>query len=123
MHSELKKTTIHKVKRKIRIRKRLKADANRHRLSVFKTNKNLFAQLIDDINSKTVASISNISKEIKGTELAKVNTKTAHELGAKLAELALKKKVDSAVFDRGSNKYHGLLAAFAEGARAKGLKI
>ncbi len=110
--------TIKKLRRRNRIRAKIKGDAKRPRLSVFKSNRTIYAQLIDDTIGKTLVSAS--AKEIKG----KVNkTSASFELGKLLASKALLKKIEQVVFDRAGNKYHGRIKALADGARQAGLKF
>lgn len=117
-----KQLLTRKERRKLRTRSKITGTANRPRLSVFRSNRHIFAQLIDDAQGKTLAAVSekDITKEenkkIKKTEIAKL-------MGKILAEKALKVKIGQALFDRGSYKYHGRVKALAEGAREGGLKI
>jgi len=117
MNKEKIKTTK-KLRRRNRIRAKIKGDAERPRLSVFKSNREIYAQLIDDVKGKTLVSAS--AKEIK--EQAN-KTATSFELGKLLAEKAAAKKIVQVVYDRGGNKYHGRIKALAEGARQAGLKF
>ena len=91
------------------------------RLAVFKSNKHIYCQLIDDTNSKTLAAASDIS--IKKDKQKNTNVKEAEKLGAEIAKKAQDLKIDKVVFDRGGFKYHGLIKAVAEGARKAGLKF
>jgi large subunit ribosomal protein L18 len=106
-------------RRKIRVRARISGTASRPRLSVFRSNTGFYAQLIDDVNGKTLIAVSPklLTKKIAG----KINQSL--ELGKMLAESAKKAGIESAVFDRGSYRYHGRVKAFADGAREGGLKI
>ncbi|MFA6097803.1 MAG: 50S ribosomal protein L18 [Candidatus Paceibacterota bacterium] len=116
--------TSEKAKRKARIRRhnrvRAKVAGTKEvpRLSVFRSNKGFFIQLIDDNEGKTLASVD--SKEIKE---AKKKTDAAKEGGKLIAKKAIEKKITKAVFDRGGYKYHGRIKAVAEGAREGGLKF
>ena len=116
--------TSEKAKRKARIRRhnrvRAKVAGTKEvpRLSVFRSNRGFFIQLIDDNEGKTLASVD--SKEIKEV---KKKTDTAKEGGKLIAKKALEKKITKAVFDRGGYKYHGRIKAVAEGAREGGLKF
>lgn len=105
-------------KRSLRVRKRLRG--KHPRLLVLKTNQHIHVQLIDDEQQKTIASTSTATKEFRGS---KRNKESALKLGAKIAELSLAKDVTTVVFDRGCQKYHGILAALADGARSGGLKF
>ncbi len=112
------KTTLEtRARRKTRTRGKINGSASRPRLSVFRSNKRIFLQLIDDINMKTLVSSQDIG-EGKGNK-----TQRAKEAGKKLAESALSKKITKAVFDKGSYLYHGRVKAAADGAREGGLKF
>ncbi len=112
------------IRRKIRIRAKIKGTAQRPRLSVFRSNKHIFLQLIDDEKNKTLVSTSDIlPKAGKKSKTKIVKTKSAFEAGKILAELAKKKKITSVIFDRGGYAYHGRIKAAAEGAREGGLKF
>ncbi len=114
----LRKTNIQR--RKLRVRKKISGTGEKPRISVFRTNKHIYAQLIDDIKGKTLASVSTeIEKDLKG----KTKTEVALEAGKVFAAKAVEKKVKEAVFDRNGYKYHGRVKAFAEGVREGGLKI
>ena len=115
-----KSRPINRSKRALRVRRTLRGTAAKPRLCVVKSNKHLQAQLIDDDKGVTIAGISTCSKEMAG---AKKNRETARKLGERMAEMAKAKKVETVVFDRGPNKYHGLLAELAEGARSGGLRF
>ena len=110
-----------RLKRKRRISFRVKGTADRPRLAVFRSNKALYAQVIDDDAGKTLLSLATNSKDLKG----KIgNTKEgAHSLGESLAKKVLAANVDKVVFDRAGYLYHGKVKAFADGARAGGLKF
>ena len=101
------------------IRKRMEGTADRPRLSVFRSNKEIYAQLIDDVNGVTLLSASSREKEVgKGT-----NVEVATAVGKLVAEKALKAGIDTVTFDRGGYLYHGRIQSLAEGARAAGLKF
>ena len=107
-----------------RVRARIMGTAQRPRLSVFRSNKHIFLQLIDDEKNKTLVSKSDILlKRGKKTKTKIVKTKSAFEAGKILAELAKKKKITSVIFDRGGYAYHGRIKAAADGAREGGLKF
>ena len=99
-----------------RIRKSITGTAERPRLSVFRSLKHISAQLIDDTTGNTVAAASSIEKEVVGG-----NAEGAKQVGLKLAERAKAKGIDAIVFDRGGFRYHGRVAALADGAREGGL--
>ncbi|NGX57058.1 MAG: 50S ribosomal protein L18 [Candidatus Anoxychlamydiales bacterium] len=119
MESEIIKRNISRKRRKLRVSKKLRGDINKPRMSVTKTNKHLFVQLIDDENGKTLLSVGTYSKDVK----LKKSKDAAIKLGQKIAEMAKSKKIRSVIFDRGRLKYHGIIAEFADSARKAGLII
>tara|TARA_B100000886_G_scaffold332325_1_gene284914 strand:- start:6778 stop:7131 length:354 start_codon:yes stop_codon:yes gene_type:complete len=111
-----------KDKRKLRNRKKLKAvNANRYRVSVSKSLNNLFAQIIDDKQKKTLVSASSIEKEIKAKKVKKMEKSSV--IGEVLAKRAKEKNITEVYFDRGGYKYHGRVKTFAETLRKNGLKF
>jgi large subunit ribosomal protein L18 len=120
--SQLHRNRVRK-KRAMRVRQRVRGNRETPRLSVFKSVKHLYVQLIDDEQSETLASASTLSKELRQTEYNRKNKESAKRLGLKIAELAKGKNVEKVVFDRGRFKYHGLIAAIADGAREGGLQL
>ena len=113
---------ITKEQKRLRIRRGIRAKVNgtaaRPRLSVFKSNKGIYAQLIDDVNGHTL--VASASSEV-GNDNA--NIAISKEVGKKLAEKAKGTGIDAVVFDRGGYPYHGKVKALAEGAREGGLKF
>lgn len=107
-----------KIRRETRIRSKIKGTKERPRLSVFRSTKFFYGQLIDDEKNVTLLGVSekHLGDKKKGVKVEK-----AKQLGLVLAQLASKKKITSVVFDKGSYKYHGRVKAFAEGAREGGL--
>jgi len=104
---------------RFRIRKTISGSATKPRLSVFRSNKEIYAQLIDDVNGVTILAASSREKEIgKGT-----NIEVATAVGKLAAEKALKAGISEVTFDRGGYLYHGRIKSLAEGARAAGLKF
>ena len=104
---------------RFRIRKTVSGTATNPRLSVFRSNKEIYAQLIDDVNGVTLLAASSREKEIgKGT-----NVEVATAVGKLVAEKALKAGIEVVTFDRGGYLYHGRIKSLAEGARAAGLKF
>ena len=102
-----------------RIRKTISGTATNPRLSVFRSNKEIYAQLIDDVNGVTLLAASSREKEVgKGT-----NVEVATAVGKLVAEKALKAGIETVTFDRGGYLYHGRIQSLAEGARAAGLKF
>jgi len=105
-----------------RVRAKIKGTSRIPRLYVFRSNKHIYAQLIDDEKGKTLLSVSD--REIKRkAKSEKRKTASAHEVGQILAKKALEKKFEKIVFDRGGYKYHGRIKALADGAREGGLKF
>ncbi len=120
MHNEIKNNRKRKYNRALRVRKKVRGSSSKPRLSVVKSNKHLYAQLVDDVNGKTLGSVSTLSKEVKNTD-AKKNKETAKKLGELIAAIAKDKNINEVVFDRGPFKYHGILAELANAARENGL--
>ncbi len=106
---------------RFRIRKTVSGTPMRPRLAVFRSNKEIYAQIIDDVNGKTIVAASSRDKNI---DTAKVNkTEAAKLVGQAIAEKALKAGIETISFDRGGNLYHGRVKSLAEGAREGGLKF
>lgn len=115
-----------RVRRHHRVRARIKGTASRPRLSVFRSNKHIYLQLIDDEKGKTIVSISDFEAKADQSKSAKrpkkvKKTESAFNVGKALAEMAKKKKIKNVIFDRGGYAYHGRVKAAAEGAREGGL--
>ena len=108
-------------KRKIKNRKKLKSVSERYRVSIFRSLKNIFAQIIDDKEKKTLVSVSSIEKEIKANK--KKKSETSILLGEILAKRAVEKKITKVYFDRGAYKYHGRIKMFADSLRKNGLEF
>jgi large subunit ribosomal protein L18 len=104
---------------KLGVRNKISGTKERPRMSVFRSNKGLFVQVIDDVNGTTIASAS--TKELG--EKAKLNQENSKNVGKKIAEKALASGVQSIVFDRNGYLYHGNIKALADGAREGGLKF
>ena len=119
----LKKIKQRKERKIKRVRKNLFGTTEKPRLSVFKSLNHIYAQVIDDTQSKTLVSASTLSKEIVD-ELGKAKTKVEKSkiVGTLVAKLAAEQKVEKVVFDRGVNKYHGRVQAVADGARTDGCR-
>jgi len=110
------------VKRRLRVRNRLRKNAaGRARLSVHRSNKNIHAQLIDDVNGVTLASASSMEKDLG--VVGKNNVEAATKIGTVIAERAKKAKVSECYFDRGGFLFHGKVKALADAAREGGLKF
>lgn len=118
----IKRTAVQGQRRKFRVRNRIVRDAHgRPRLSVFRSNKHMYAQIIDDAAGRTLVSASSQDSEAAGTDEAGGKVGVAERVGQLIGERALKNGITRVVFDRGSFKYHGRVAALAEGARSAGL--
>jgi len=109
---EQKRQRIH-----LRIRKKLKGSADRPRLAVYRSNKEIYCQLINDLSGETIAAAS--SKDVKSGN----KSERATAVGKAIADIAKKSKIETVVFDRGGYLYHGRVKALAEGARENGLKF
>jgi large subunit ribosomal protein L18 len=111
-------------RRKTRVRKSVRKAANgRPRLSVFRSSKHIYAQVIDDANGHTVAAASSIEKDLRGKLKTGADVGAAVEVGKVLAERALAAGVSQVVFDRGGYIYHGRVKALADAAREGGLSF
>jgi len=111
-----------RLKRKARIRRKLSGTPQRPRLSVYKSLKHIYAQVVDDSSSKTLAFASSLSKELKGNTEGDKKA-DALRVGKLIAEKCKAVNVETVVFDRNGFPYHGRIAAVAEGARKAGLKF
>ena len=109
-----------RLKRHVRVRGKISGTPECPRLNVFRSNANIYAQLIDDVNGVTLVSANTLEKGFEG---ATVNAEAAKKVGLVLAERAKEKGIEVVVFDRGGYVYHGRVAALAEGAREGGLKF
>lgn len=120
-----KNRTGRRLKRHSRIRKKIWGTAERPRLVVFRSLRNLEGQIVNDDTGHTLAGLSTLSQALENFETEKQNVKLeqARAAGLLLAEQATEKGVDTVVFDRGGYRYHGRVMAFAEGAREGGLKF
>ena len=110
-------------RRRFRVRKRLRGTSERPRLSIFRSHRHIFVQLIDDATGKTVASAGSMDKElVKGISYGG-NKDAATAVGKAIAERAKKAGVEACALDRGHCKFHGRVAALAEAAREAGLRF
>ena len=107
-------------RRHMRVRRKISGTAERPRLCVYRSNSNIYVQIIDDVAGNTLVSASTLDKEIK-TKYA--NKEAAKELGTLIAKRAADKKIVDVVFDRGGYIYHGVVKELAEAAREGGLKF
>lgn len=120
----MSKQTVATARRKARVRRAIKAVANgRARLSVHRTGKQIYAQVIDDAKGLTLASASSMDKDIRADIKSGANVEAAAKIGKILAERAIKAGVKEVVFDRGAYMYHGRVKALAEAAREGGLSF
>jgi len=111
-------------RRATRVRRTLRrAQGNRPRLSVFRSSKHIYAQIIDDAKGYTVAAASSIDSELKGSLEKGTNVAAAAEVGKLVAQRALKAGIKDVVFDRGGYIYHGRVKALADAAREAGLNF
>ncbi len=111
-------------RRKTRVRNNIrKSMTSRPRLSVFRSGKHIYAQVIDDAKGVTVAAASTVDKEIRGSKAKNATVAAATEVGKLIAERAKKAGIEQVVFDRGGYRYHGRVKALADAARETGLKF
>jgi len=113
-------TRSQRIKRHSRVRGKISGTAERPRLSVFRSENHIYAQIIDDVAGNTLVSASTVEKSFEGNGS---NCDAAKKIGSVLAERALQKGIEEVVFDRGGYIYHGRVKALAEGAREGGLKF
>ncbi len=111
-------------KRKLRNRLSIKKNiGNKLRLSVFRSNKHIYCQIIDDVKQVTLCSSSTLDEEVRKELKSSSTIEAAEKVGKDIAAKAMKKGYDTVVFDRGGYIYHGRVKSLAEGARSKGLKF
>ena len=113
-------TRAQRQRRHARVRGKISGTPERPRLSVFRSENHIYAQIINDVEGKTLAAASTVEKAFEGNGS---NIEAAKKIGALIAERALKKGIENVVFDRGGYIYHGRVQALAEGAREGGLKF
>jgi len=111
------------LRRRQHVRRRIVGTAERPRLSVFRSSKHIYAQLIDDLKGVTLATVSSLAIEEGGDTPRGSNVKAAAGVGKKLAEAAKSKGIGKAAFDRGHYRYHGRIKALADAAREGGLQF
>ncbi|NLC88084.1 MAG: 50S ribosomal protein L18 [Clostridiaceae bacterium] len=109
-----------RARRHLRVRRKISGTSECPRLCVYRSNKNLFVQIIDDVAGVTLAQASTLDKEVK-TKFA--NIEAAKEVGALIAKRAIEKNITTVVYDRGGYIYHGVVKELAEAAREAGLKF
>lgn len=111
---------LERERRHIRVRRKISGTPECPRLCVFRSNANVYAQVIDDVNKVTLVSASTLDKEVK---TKKSNKEAAKEVGTLVAKRALEKNIKSVVYDRGGYIYHGVVKELAEAAREAGLEF
>lgn len=111
---------LERARRHARVRNKISGTAERPRLCVFRSNTNIYAQIIDDVAGNTLVQASTLDKEI---EIKHANKEAAKELGTLIAKRAADKKIKTVVFDRGGYIYHGVVKELAEAAREGGLEF
>ncbi|MBR5950840.1 MAG: 50S ribosomal protein L18 [Actinomycetaceae bacterium] len=116
-----KNKAIARKRRHFRLRKKIVGTPERPRLVVTRSNRHMFAQVIDDTAGHTLVSASTLEADLRGADASKVEK--SRKVGEKIAERAKAAGIEAVVFDRGGNKYHGRVAAVAEGAREAGLTL
>ena len=109
-----------RIRRHKRVRNKVSGTPECPRLAVFRSNKNISVQLIDDLNAVTIASVSTLDSDIK---TKRANKEAAKEVGTLIAKKALKLEIENVVYDRGGYIYHGVVKEVAEAAREAGLKF
>ena len=111
---------LEKERRHRRVRRKISGTPECPRLCVYRSNSNIYVQVIDDVNGVTLASASTLDKEVK---TKKSNKEAAKEVGTLIAKRAIEKNIKSVVYDRGGNIYHGIVKELAEAAREAGLEF
>lgn len=109
--------------RHARVRKKLSGTPDRPRLSVYKSNTNIYAQLVDDTTGTTLVQASTLDKELRSEDKANANKESAKKVGELIGKRAQEKGITDVVFDRSGYKYHGKVKELADGAREAGLKF
>jgi large subunit ribosomal protein L18 len=123
MADKNKEKTVRLNRRKIGIRKRISGNPERPRLSIFRSGKHIYAQVIDDLAGKTLASVSSLHADVRGDLKHGANIAGAKKVGLAIAERAKSLGVTTVSFDRNGNRYHGRVKALADAAREGGLKF
>jgi large subunit ribosomal protein L18 len=121
VRSHTRATAAGRVRRHLRVRKKVSGSAVRPRLVVNRSSRHIFAQIVDDSAGRTLAAASTLDASIRGAEGDK--TAKARRVGELLAQRAAEAGIEAVVFDRGGYRYHGRIAALADGAREGGLKL
>ncbi len=110
-------------RRKFRIRRKISGTGERPRLTVFRSSSHIYAQVVNDVDGRTIAAASTLSRDLKGTLDSGPKSDAARKVGALIAKMCLAKNVEKVVFDRNGYLYHGRIKALAEAAREAGLKF
>lgn len=116
-------STARRIKRKLSVRKKVSGSPERPRISVFRSAKHIYAQAIDDTTGKTLAAASTLDKELKDAAKGVQKKDAAAKVGELIGRRLKEKGIEAAVFDRNGYRYHGRVAAVADGARQAGLKF
>ncbi|MBI5510006.1 MAG: 50S ribosomal protein L18 [Deltaproteobacteria bacterium] len=122
MSNVSRKKLVGRERRQVRVRKKVFGTAERPRLNVFRSAKHIYAQVINDVDGKTLAAASTLTKAIKATLTGK-KTLRAEQVGAAIATRCKELSIDKVVFDRAGYRYHGRIKAIAEAARKAGLQF
>jgi len=112
-----------RVRKHVRVRKKIAGTAEKPRLSVFRSSRHIYAQIIDDVSGKTLVAASTLDEAIKGKLAYTGNKNAAHEVGKLVGAKAIEKGINQVVFDRGGYLYHGRVQELADGAREAGLEF
>jgi large subunit ribosomal protein L18 len=115
---------VGRAKRHRRVRKKVLGTSHRPRLSVFRSNRHFYSQIIDDVEGKTLVGISSRNEGVRSqVPVSNVTVDFAKQIGMQMGKLAVEKGITQVVFDRSGYRYHGQIKAFAEGAREAGLQF
>lgn len=125
MNNRKKTTRNLRIRRHARVRAQVKGTSERPRLCIFRSNRYIWAQLIDDEAGKTLAQATDWEKSVKGRKekIKETRVMRAERIGQEIGKLATEKKISTFVFDRGGYAYHGRVKGVAEGARKAGIKL
>jgi large subunit ribosomal protein L18 len=114
---------VQRLRRRNHVRRKIVGSVERPRLTVFRSSKHIYAQLIDDLTGQTLAAASSVAPDVKKDVAYGGNIKAAQAVGKRLAEVAKERGISKAAFDRGHYRYHGRVKALADAARAGGLQF
>jgi large subunit ribosomal protein L18 len=117
------KKLIGRERRKLRIRQKISGTPERPRLSVFRSARHIYVQVVDDSTGKTLAAASTLSRDLKAAADEANKTDAAKKVGALIAKICLERKLEKVVFDRNGYMYHGRIKALADAAREAGLNF